>query len=158
MASKDDKPKTDWEAIEREYRAGELGVEKMAVDLLGNHVLWREMGWPDVDRVRSQVRIGRCIADIVVMHVDNSITVIEVKRSGLQLREYCTGIGQLAYQAIMAMSDFQTYKVRRVLAMPGQFPVDVAIACMADGVDMLPMPMIEEWLSFMRQAEQDLAA
>lgn len=30
MASKDDKPKTDWEAIEREFRAGQLSIRAIA--------------------------------------------------------------------------------------------------------------------------------
>ena len=145
------KPKTDWEAIEREYRAGEAGAERMVVDLAMEPKLWAEMGWPDVKTVARQVRIGRSIVDVVLTHSDGSLTLIEVKRQGLGLRDYCTGIGQLAYQAVMAMSDFRTYSVRRVLAMPGQFPVDIAIACMFAEVDMLPMPTIDEWVGFLRE-------
>lgn len=146
------RPPIDWEAIEREYRAGETGAERMAVELLRQQSLWREMRWPDVASITRQARIGRSIADILLRHVDGSLTLVEVKRQGLCLRDYCTGVGQLAYQAIMAMSDFQTLKVRRVLAMPGQFPVDVAIACVAADVDMLPMPTVDQWMGFMKEA------
>jgi len=142
----------DWEAIEREYRAGEVGVERIAAAVLSRPSCWAEMGWPDVASINRQVRVGRAIVDILVRHVDGSITLVEVKRAGLHLRDYCTGIGQLAYQAVMAMSDFQTFKVRRVLAMAGQFPVDVAIVCAAEDVDMLPMCTVDEWIGFLREA------
>ena len=136
----------------RAYRCGETGVERMTVDLIRKPDLWADMGWPEISKIERQVRIGRSVADIVVHHADRSITIIEVKVAGLSLRDYCTGIGQLAYQSVMAMSDFQTFSVRRVLAMPGQFPVDVAIVCMAQNVGMLPMPSIDQWMGFIEEA------
>ena len=147
------KPKTDWIAIERYWRQRfprtEAGAEGMAVALLAKPELWRDMGWPDVVSARRQVSVGRAICDIVLDHDDKSISIIEVKNAGLSLRDYCTGIGQLHYQAIMAASDFQTYHVRKALSMPGQFPVDVALACVAAGVDMIPMPTIDEWVGML---------
>lgn len=180
------KPKTDWEAVQREFRAGQLsnreiasrfgvtegavleaierhwrryfpktehGAESMAIALVRNKTLAKEMGWPEISDIERQVRIGRAICDIVLRHTDGSVTIIEVKNAGLGLRDYCTGIGQLAYQAVMAASDFQTYCVRQVLAMPGQFPVDVALACIAADVDMLPMPQIDEWVGMLCEGE-----
>ncbi|MFG1462275.1 hypothetical protein V5F77_05175 [Xanthobacter sp. DSM 24535] len=157
-----DKPRTDWEAIESYWRGlypkTEAGAERMAVAFLPKESVWREMGWPDVRSIRRQVSVGRGICDIVVTHVDGSITIIEVKNAGLGVRDYCTGIGQLAYQSIMAASDFQAYRVRKVLAMPGQFPVDVALACIAADVDMFPMPTIDEWVAMLCASEAERAA
>lgn len=153
-----EKRKTDWEAIADRYRKGEAGAELMAVELILCPSLAGAMKWPEVVSVNRQVRIGRSIADILVRHADQSITLVEVKQRGLGLRDYCTGVGQLAYQAIMAASDFQTFHVRRVLAMPGQFPVDVAIACISAGVEMLPMPEVEQWIGFIEEEAEKLAA
>lgn len=39
--------------------------------------------------------------------------------------------------------------------MPGQFPVDVAIACAAEGVDMLPLCTVPQWIGFLKSANDD---
>lgn len=56
------------------------------------------------------------------------------------------------------MTPPQTFDVRRILAMPGQFPVDVAFACIHSGVEMLPMPEIEQWIGFIEEEAERLAA
>lgn len=71
----------DWEAVEMFFSGGETGVERMAMHIIEQPDLWAEMKWPEVERVAKQVKIGRSVADIVVWHVDGSLTIVEVKRA-----------------------------------------------------------------------------
>lgn len=73
------------------------------------------------------------------------VELIEVKRGGLSLRDYCQGIGQLAYQEVMAMSYFQARVVRKVLAAPGPFSPDLVFACVGADVEMLPTMTMRQW-------------
>lgn len=123
----------------------EAEVERIAVAICGKPQLWKEMGWPEVTNIRCQVQLGGSRADILIEHTDKSVTLIEVKPGGLALRDYCTGIGQLAYQAIMAVSVFQTYCVRRALCLPGPIPPDLYLASLFADIDFLPVPTPEQW-------------
>lgn len=144
----------DWEAL---YPASERGLESMCADLCCRPSLAEEMGWLPVAAIHRQLKLGNAIADIVVEHTDGSITVIEVKQPGLSLRDYCTGIGQLMYQSIMAASHFQTTNVSRVLATPGPISVDLIFACESAGIDLLPVSTIEQWRGFLREASYKAA-
>ena len=128
---------TDWEAT---FAADEKGIERLALVFCDRADICSVMGWPAVASVQRQVRSGREIADIVLVRDDGSVALLEVKRAGLLLRDYCTGIGQLFHQAIMAVSVYQTTDVRLVLTLPGPVPTDVILACTMAGVDILPLP------------------
>lgn len=147
--SKDDKA-TDWTSA---YPNNESGLEAVCVELCRLPSLADCMGWPPVSSIFRQFRLGRGVADIVIEHVDGSVTVVEVKRSGQSLRDYCTGVGQLAYHAVMAMSWFQARKVRKVLATPGPVPVDVVIMCAGSDVDILPTMTVTEWIGLLNDAK-----
>lgn len=158
-ASKEPRKSADWEAIESRYPDSELGVERLAFSIISHRPcdIAAEMGWPPIVSIARQVRLGRGIADIVLEHSDRSVSLIEVKGFGLGLRDYCTGIGQLAYQAILAMAFYQTCSVRRVLALPGPIPVDVILACHCAEADILPLPTPAQWRGFLDEASKQAA-
>jgi hypothetical protein len=142
MTDAKQKAPTDWE---RMFPRTEQGLEFAIVEMLRHPALLAEMGWPPIVRVRRQVRIGQQLTDIAIEHEDGSATIIEVKQGGLSLRDYCTGIGQLIYQSLMAMSFFQTAKVRRVLATPGPISIDLQMTCIAADIDILPTMTMDQW-------------
>lgn len=120
-------------------------VERIALVMCGSPAIWETMGWPDVTDIHNQVQLGGSRADIVLQHADRSVTLVEVKPAGLGLRDYCTGIGQLAYQSIMAMSVYQTLDIRRVLCLPGPVPSDLVLATTLTDIEFLPLPTPAEW-------------
>lgn len=140
----DGKPATDWEWL---FPRTEQGLELAIVEMLLRQpaALCAEMGWPPIVKVRRQVRLGQQLTDITVEHDDRSVTIIEVKQRGLPLRDYCTGIGQLIYQSLLAMSYFQAHTVRRVLATPGPVSPDLVMACAAADIDILPTMTMDQW-------------
>lgn len=142
----------------KRYGDDERGVEQSVIDLLRAHDLVAEMGWPDIAAIRRQQALGRAISDLVLEHTDGSITVIEVKRHGLHLRDYCTGVGQLAYQGSMAALTYGTPNVRKVLALPGPVALDVVILCEAAGVDILPTPTPDQMVAAYVEASLAKAA
>lgn len=142
---------SDWLA---KYPDSEAGLEAACIELCRSQELLDVMGWPPIARTFRQYRLGRGIADILLEHADGSVTLIEVKCGGLSLRDYCTGIGQLTYQAVMAASHFQTHNVRKVLATPGPVPVDVVIACAGADIDIMPTMTAEQWRQFLREADE----
>lgn len=134
------------------YPDTEAGLEAACIELCRRPDLLDIMGWPPVAKMFRQFHLGRGIVDVLIQHVDQSVTVIEVKRGGLALRDYCTGIGQLSYQAIIAASFFQTNQVRRVLATPGPIAPDLVIACAGADVDILPTMTMAQWHDSLRAA------
>jgi hypothetical protein len=147
----------DWEAIAGSHGPGEDGIERLALLFCDRADIAEIMGWPEVNSVMRQVRLGGGIADIVLRHVDGSVSLLEVKRAGLGLRDYCTGIGQLFYQAIMAVSVYQTTDVRMVLVTPGPVPVDVILATAKAHIDILPLPSADEWRTSLREVAAEMA-
>lgn len=143
----------NWDAI---YPTTEQGLEAACKELCRSPSLWDVMAWPPVSRIRRQFRLGKAISDLLLEHEDGSITLIEVKSPGLSLRDYCTGIGQLAYQTIMAMSHFQARTVRKVLATPGPVSVDLVFACEAAGVDIMPTMTMEQWRASLVDVDEAL--
>ena len=139
---------------EWEIPDNETGLEMFAQIMVGHKWLTSEMNWPDAYRVDRQVKIGAAIADLVVFHVDGSLTIIEIKAANLPLRDYCTGIGQLAYQAGAAVIDFAKppSMIRRVLAIPNPVSEEVSLACWMAGVTVLPLPTVAQSRSIWKEA------
>jgi hypothetical protein len=144
--------------INKLYGPDETGIERRAVAFCRTQKIWQLMKWPPVTSIKRQVRLGNAIADIVLLHQDGSASILEVKRAGLCLRDYCTGIGQLAYHAIMAISLFQTFDVRRILVAPWPISPDVLLACHFAGVEILPLPSEEEWQDLLKTVSEELNA
>lgn len=134
------------------YPNNETGLERACVELLRVGSLHEVMGWPPIKKINRQVRMGKAIADILIEHADGTITVIEVKAPS-SLRDYCTGVGQLAYQGLLAMLTYQVRDVRRVLATPGPISLDLMLTCDASGVDILPLMTVAEWHEMLAGAE-----
>lgn len=155
----DEKRPIDWELIERAPltraidlyrtlrapRGSESAIERICLVMCAKAAIWREMKWPAVTDINRQVKLGATIADIILSHVDGSFTIIEVKKAGLNIREYCTGVGQLCCQVVLAMSTFKTLRVRAVLALPGPVPPDIVLACFRANIEILPLQTEERW-------------
>jgi len=153
------KKSVDWKRIGAQYRprktqcdARESIINDYAAKFAGTAALADEMGWPKASKVISQVKVGGAIVDVMIKHVDGSITIIEVKRAGLGLRDYCCGIGQLMYQVQAATLEFRTLNVRAVLALPGAPSFHLILAAMRANVEILPLPTAREWKSSMEYA------
>ena len=98
--------------------------------------------WPPIADIRTEYRVGCAKCDVVAFHVDGSITVFELKRAGMKLRDYMTGVGQLINASVqfgVALSRSGRHEdVRLVLAVPTGVVPDVGFACLAAGIVYMP--------------------
>lgn len=108
--------------------------------------LLEEFCWPDIAALHTEYRVGSAICDVVTFHSDGSVTVFELKRGGLVLRDYMTGIGQLVNASVQFGLAFMHQNVRRnvrlVLSVPGEANESLGYACLKAGVEYLPFGAI----------------
>lgn len=112
-------------------------------------------GWPAIISIHTEYKIGGAICDVVAFHVDGSITVFELKRGRLALRDFMTGIGQLIHASVqfgLALAHQATHRtVRLVLAVPSGTEHNVGFACLAAGIEYMPFGTVEEYNQIERE-------
>ena len=118
--------------------------------------LCAEFGWPGVVNLHRQVHLGSARADILVAHVDGSLTLIEAKAEKMSAREYATGIGQLHHQRMLLAEWPGVRPIRMVIATTGPIPEALVSMAASSGVDIFPTPTISQWRSFMTESAERL--
>lgn len=152
----------DLEAIERDYRNGRFGrrlsglvecllsrgedqVQRVLSHILssekGAESVCRELGLPRIVSVEREVNITGSRPDFVAAHEDGSVSIIEVKRGGIQ-RDVVAGIGQLSMYAVK-MAGNHGVTIRRILAWDfrGSLEDERAICKACDMAGVLPLPL-----------------
>lgn len=98
--------------------------------------------------VATEVKIPGAVIDVVAYHQDGSISIFELKKAGLGLRDYMTGIGQLMHASVqfgLSLSNLGSSSVvRRFLAVPHEPMPHVGFACLEARVDYIPFGTISE--------------
>ncbi|WP_156179941.1 hypothetical protein [Delftia lacustris] len=134
--------------IQRVMEAGPVhGVERDVVDLFRESVAAKvfedriPMTEHDTVVYEMALKFGR--ADIVVFHVDGSVSVIEVKDGTKGYNHVVAGIGQAAlYACQIAMSKATLKRVRRCLLWTsvGDIQADGAIEQACEDAGVIPLP------------------
>lgn len=116
--------------------------------LMRSGALPAKKGWAEPVSVHQEYRIGAAVCDVVAFHADGSISVCELKRGGLSVRSYMTGVGQLINASIQLglalVHQGARREVRLILSAPGEERVDVGLACARAGIEYLPFD--GEWV------------
>lgn len=131
------------------WKDAEKSFQELFVRTLQYGKLAQVYEWSPVLIVHREFRIHHAICDVVSFHEDGSITVFELKRAGMQLRDYATGIGQLMHASVqfslaLAARGEQDRELRLVLAVPSGVDPDVGFACQEAGIEYMPFGTIEE--------------
>lgn len=147
-----DKPMVDGDAIEIDYR--EMLATNTAPHFLEADIVraFREtfetghfddrlpMSADDTVVFEMSLRFGR--ADIVIFHVDGSVTVIEVKDGARGYNHVVSGVGQAGlYATQIAMSGTGIRPVRRALlwTSTGDLVLDVLIEQVCEHARVVPL-------------------
>lgn len=123
-------------------KVSEREFQDVFVERLRTGSLAAKLGWPGVVSVMPEYRIGQTICDVVVFHSDGSITICELKREGMQLRDYMTGIGQLLNASVQfglsLLHQNARRTVRLALSVPGRTSDNLGYACVKAGIEYVP--------------------
>lgn len=133
------KPKTDWEAIERDYRAGmlaetegmliksvssalhdafggaEVGVTRELLFQIDQGSLAASYGWPPIISAVTEFPIPRGRIDLMLFHADGSGTVVECKASR-NPRDLLPAVGQVMSYAVQVGYGRSLTGIRKAIA------------------------------------------
>ncbi|WP_048996405.1 hypothetical protein [Burkholderia multivorans] len=126
----------------------EKSVQELFERCIALGVITDTYGLPDLVASYREYAIPRAVCDFALFHIDGSVTIVEIKRAGLQLREYLTGIGQLMHAAAqfgMAMSaTARQVPLRLVLAVPSGVETAIGNACRAANIIYMPFGSVSD--------------
>lgn len=162
-----ERKQVDWEAVEREYRAGRgrfplgeagaVSVIKLYLDSAGT--IERAFGLPQIIRAEQEFGFPRGRADFVFFHADGTASIVEVKDAKSD-RDILGGIGQLMSYAVQ-MGYSRTLKhIRCILVAPtvGADSLLYAQACERAGVMFVPIGAVLEHEIIWAEAAADVMA
>lgn len=133
------KPRTDWEAIEREYRAGgspqadaiivknisdvlheafggpESGVTRELLFQIEQGVLAEAYGWPPIISAVAEFPVPRGRIDLMLFHADGTGTVVECKASR-NPRDLLPAVGQVMSYAVQVGYGRSLKGIRKAIA------------------------------------------
>jgi hypothetical protein len=128
--------KLDWENTKKSFR------EMLHQDLMSGVFLKAYPELPDVATVETEYDLGRTKCDLVVSHVDHSMSIFECLPAGLEYREYLAAIGHLIHAAVQ-FSGYQN-EVRLFLAVMDKTDADLGFACQAASIVYAPCGSADE--------------
>ncbi|MCO7556186.1 PDDEXK family nuclease [Metapseudomonas otitidis] len=140
------------------FRSAEAGVCQLVELLLQQGVFAHAAELPAVLHWEREYPLPRGRADFVLFHADGSITVLEVKKAGDELRAIRGAIGQVMSYAVQVGYARLPTAIRMMVAadVPGADSLLMSQACAAAGVQWLPLGTMDEherpWLALMEVA------